>query len=35
VTITNHERGGKALEVLKSGLEPFVEREFKVKYADD
>jgi len=27
MAITNHERVGKALELLKSGLSPFVERE--------
>src|SRR5471032_3225624 len=32
MAITNHERVGKALELLKSGLGPFVEREFKAKY---
>ncbi len=29
MAITNHERVGKALELLKTGLRPFVEREFK------
>ena len=29
MAITNHERVGKALELLKRGLAPFVEREFK------
>ena len=29
MAITNHERVGKALELLKEGLGPFVEREFK------
>lgn len=29
MAITNHERVGKALELLKSGLAPFVEREIK------
>src|SRR5438876_1410540 len=29
---TNHERVGKALELLKAGLAPFVEREFKNLY---
>ncbi len=29
MAITNHERVGKALELLKSGLGPFVEREIK------
>jgi len=31
---TNHERVGKALELLKSGLGPFVERELRSSYAD-
>ncbi len=34
MAITNHERVGKALELLKAGLGPFVEREFKAKYGD-
>jgi len=34
MAITNHERVGKALEFLKSGLGPFVEREFKAKFGD-
>ena len=29
MAITNHERVGKALELLKDGLGPFVERELK------
>ncbi len=29
MAITNHERVGKAMELLKSGLSPFVERELK------
>src|SRR5213593_2061256 len=29
MAITNHERVGKGLELLKTGLAPFVEREFK------
>ena len=29
MAITNHERVGKAMELLKAGLRPFVEREFK------
>ena len=29
MAITNHERVGKALELLKAGLGPFVEREIK------
>src|SRR2546425_2120825 len=32
--MTNHERVGKALELLKVGLGPFAEREFKNLYAD-
>ncbi|MCL5268276.1 MAG: Swt1 family HEPN domain-containing protein [Bacteroidetes bacterium] len=31
---TNYERVGKALELLKTGLGPFIERELKNKYAD-
>src|SRR4030067_891363 len=34
MAITNHERVGKALELLKAGLVPFVEREFKAKFGD-
>ncbi|QKE41374.1 MAG: ATP-binding protein [Ferrovum myxofaciens] len=34
MAITNHERISKALELLKIGLGPFVEREFKAKYGD-
>jgi predicted AAA+ superfamily ATPase len=34
MAITNHERVGKALELLKGGLGPFVEREFKSTYRD-
>ena len=33
MAITNHERVGKALDLLKTGLAPFVEREFKNLYA--
>jgi predicted AAA+ superfamily ATPase len=33
LAITNHERIGKALDLLKSGLAPFVEREFGDVYA--
>lgn len=29
---TNHDRIGKALELLRDGLRPFVEREFEAKY---
>jgi predicted AAA+ superfamily ATPase len=32
MAITNHERVGKALELLKAGLAPFVERELKSTY---
>jgi hypothetical protein len=32
MAITNHDRVGKALELLKAGLGPFVEREFKNLY---
>jgi|SRR6266851_401458 len=34
MAITNHERVGKALELLKAGLGPVVEREFKNAYRD-
>src|SRR6516225_4313539 len=34
MAITNHERVGKGLELLKAGLGPFVEREFKNTYKD-
>ena len=34
MAITNHERVGKAMELLKSGLGPFVEREFKNAYKE-
>jgi len=32
MAVTNHERIGKALELLKEGLVPFVERELKQQY---
>jgi len=32
MAVTNHERVGKALELLRAGLGPFVEREFKSRY---
>jgi hypothetical protein len=32
MAITNRERVDKALDLLKEGLRPFVEREFKAKY---
>ena len=34
MAITNYERVGKALELLKSGLSPFVEREIKNAYPE-
>jgi len=34
MAITNHERVGKALELVRAGLAPFVEREFKNLYKD-
>ncbi|MBI1746059.1 MAG: ATP-binding protein [Acidobacteria bacterium] len=34
MAITNHERVGKALDLLKGGLGPFVEREFQNIYKD-
>jgi predicted AAA+ superfamily ATPase len=34
MAITNHERVGKAMELLKGGLGPFVDREFKNTYKD-
>src|SRR2546430_15311784 len=33
MAITNHERVGKAMEFLKQGLQPFVEREMKAQHA--
>ena len=35
MAITNHERVGKALDLLKEGLLPFVERELAAKYGED
>lgn len=32
MAVTNHERVGRALEILKTGLRPFVERELKSVY---
>src|SRR5215469_5931349 len=32
---TNHERVGKALDKLKEGLRPFIERELKARYGAD
>src|SRR6266436_3576073 len=34
MAISNHERVGKAMELLKGGLGPFVEREFRSKFQD-
>lgn len=34
MAISNHERVGKALEFLREGLGPFVERELKSRYGD-
>jgi hypothetical protein len=34
MAISNHERVGKALELLRAGLAPFVERELKSAYED-
>ena len=34
MAITNHERVGKALELLKAGLGPFVEREMENAYPE-
>ena len=34
MAITNHERVGKALELLKTGLLSFIERELKAKYGN-
>src|SRR5271157_5220127 len=34
MAITNHDRVGKAMEHLKAGIGPFVEREFKSTYKD-
>ncbi len=34
MAITNHDRVGKAMELLKGGLGPLVEREFRSKYQD-
>ncbi len=32
---TNYERVGRALELLKEGLRPFVERELKASYGEN
>src|SRR6516164_4166351 len=33
MAVTNHERVGKALDLIKEGLQPFVEREMKAQYS--
>ncbi len=35
MAISNHERVGKAMELLREGLRPFVERELKAQYSDN
>ena len=35
MAITNHERVGKTLALLRDGLGPFVERELRAKYGDE
>jgi hypothetical protein len=34
MAITNHDRVGKALELLTTGLKPFIERELKSSWGD-
>lgn len=34
MAITNHERVGKASDLLRAGLGPFVEREFSGRYRE-
>jgi len=34
MAITNHERVGKALELMRVGLKPYVERELKTAFGD-
>jgi hypothetical protein len=34
MAITNYERVGKAMEILKQGLGPFIDREFKSLYKE-
>ncbi len=34
MAINNHERVGKAMDLVKGGVGPFVEREFKSAYQD-
>src|SRR5690606_31644615 len=35
MAVTNYERVGKAMDLLRKGLAPFVEREFRNKYLED
>ena len=35
MAITNHERVGKALELLKDGLRPYIERAMRARYASN
>lgn len=35
MALTNHERVGKALQILKVGLAPFIERELKAHFSND
>ena len=35
MAITNHERVGKAMELLREGLAPFIERELKTEYGEE
>jgi hypothetical protein len=35
MAISNHERVGKAMDLLKQGLAPFIERELKSVYKDE
>ena len=32
MAITNHERVGKMLDLLRDGLQPFIERELQAQY---
>jgi hypothetical protein len=34
MAITNQERVGKAMELLRTGIAPFIEREFKSRYPE-
>ena len=35
MAITNKERVGRALDLLKEGLRPYIEREFRNKYGNN